>query len=598
MHLLQAPGDAKFAAFGAPRFRVSLPFPTRLLRRVCLAVTAAFGAWPALAAEAGAAPDKVLELPKLTINEQAALPELESWRYTRITGFEVLSNASERSTKKLLTDFSRFQQAVRLAWPAPVQPLAASTLILCGKDKKFDAFVPAALRGSQAPVPSLFLRDREQIAIVVDLEAQQVGISDPTALMAANATAVEYEIDHYRQLYREYVHYLLSQAEGRRPAWLEEGLAQIVMDIELTDQALVLGKIETYRGSATGGSPNGSEDTDATVADAVVGEQPFNMVLQHRALLPFDRFFAITPDDEEARHPLGNTLWAKQAYAFVHFCLFGEKLQYKDSLVTFINRLTREPASEALFKECFHVSYAEMNQELRGYILYTKHKYQKYPLKDTPLVAEASIQLREATAAQIGLLKGDAFRLAVHPDAALDAYRSAYIRGAREPALLAGLAAVQPDAALAKRFNDEAIRTGVNRPSAYVTQARARLADFKGDPGPDGRLTPVQMSAVLTPLFKARSLPPPLPETYELIAEAWAASSVPAKAEHLAVLDEGVRRFPRDSALVQKTAELYQGIGNAPAAAALIQLGIRFAPDAATKARFEALAAKAPVPSK
>ena len=568
--------------------------------RTCVAlfalISSGFVAPAGSAAEAAEGP--TLELPKLTVTESAGLPELESWRYARITGFEVLSNASDSNTRKLLADFQKFQHAVNKAWPAPAKPLAASSLILCGRDNKFDAFIPEKLRASESPVPSLFLRDREQIALVVDLEASRVGISDPVAALAANAPSVEYEIDHYRQLYREYVHYLLSQGEVRPPAWLEEGLAQIVMDIDLTDRSLILGKIETYRGSATGGSPVDAEETDATVANAVVGEQPFNLVLQHRALLPLDRFFAITHDDEEARHPLGNTLWAKQAYAFVHFCLFGEKLQYKGALATFVSRLAREPLSEELFKECFHVSYADMTKQLRGYILYTKHKYQQYPITDNDRVAPAAIVLSDATPAQIGLLKGDALRLAGHPEAALNEYRATYIRGGREPALLAGLADVQPDAALARRFNNEAVRTGVNRPSAYLTQARTRLADFKAEPGPDGKLTPTQMTAVLTPLFKARSLPPPLPETYELIAEAWAASSVPAKPEHLGVLDEGVRRFPRDRELLYRTAQLYQQAGVPATALAITQLGLRFATDPASKARLEELQKTLPAKAK
>ena len=538
-----------------------------------------------------------VELPKLTVTESAGLPELEAWRYARITGFEVLSNASDAATVKLLADFQKFQQAVRLVWPAPTKPLAASSLILCGRGNKFDAFLPKAQRTGEVPVPSLFLRNREQIAIVVDLEADRVSINDPLTAFTANAPSVDYEVDHYRQLYREYVHYLLSQGEVRSPAWLEEGLAQIVMDIDLTDKAMILGKVETYRGSATGGSPV-ADDTDPAPADAVVGEQPFNMVLRTRALLPFDKFFAVTADDEEARHPLGNTLWAKQAYAFVHFCLFGEKLQYKDALATFVNRLAREPASEALFKECFHVSYADMAKQLRGYILYTKHKYQEYALKDTDRVTAASIQLSDASAVQIGVIKGDALRLATHPETALGEYRSAYIRGNRDPALLAGLAAVQTNASLAERFNNEAVRTGVNRPSAYVAQARTRLTAFKADPGPDGKLTSAQMSAVLTPLFKARSFPPPLPETYELIAEAWAASSVPAKPEHLGVLDEGVRRFPRDSDLLYRTAKLYQQAGVGPTALAITQLGLRFATEPAAKARLEELLAALPKPAK
>jgi len=46
-------------------------------------------------------------------------------------------------------------------------------------------------------------------------------------------------------------------------------------------------------------------------------------------------------------------LWAKQAYLFVHFCLFGENLRYQPALSTFVSRLAREPLSEALFQECF-----------------------------------------------------------------------------------------------------------------------------------------------------------------------------------------------------------------------------------------------------
>jgi hypothetical protein len=569
--------------------------------RACLLLLPFLGATlgPLSALAAGPATEgPVVELPKLTVTESAGLPELEAWRYGRIAGFEVLSNGSDAEAKKLLADFQKFQRAVHLVWPAPTKPLAGSSLLLCGQGNKFDAFIPANLRGGQPPVASLFLRNREQIALVVDLEIQRVGINDATALLNANATSVEYEVDHYRQLYREYVHYLLSQGEVRSPAWLEEGLAQIVMDIDLTDHSLILGKVETTRGDAIGGSPLDADSADATVADAVVGEQPFNTVLQHVALLPFDRFFAITREDEEARHPLGNTLWAKEAYAFVHFCLFGEKLQYKEALATYVTRLAHEPASEALFKECFHVGYADMMKQLRGYILYTKHKYQEYALKDADRVTVASIQLADATGPQIAVLKGDALRLAGHPEAALNEYRAAYVRGSREPALLAGLAAVQTDAALAERFNNEAVRTGVNRPSAYTTQARSRLAAFKAEPGPDGKLTTAQMSAVLTPLFKARSLPPPLPETYELIAEAWAASSVPAKPEHLGVLDEGVRRFPRDSELLYRTAKLYQQAGVTPTALAIAQLGVRFAADPAAKTRLTELVVSLTPPAK
>jgi hypothetical protein len=534
---------------------------------------------------------KTIELPKLTVTDKAGLAEIESWRYGRITGFEVLSNASDTEAKRLLVDFEKFQRAVRLIWPAPLKPVAAATIILCGRQNKFDAFQPAGAATEGAVVPSLFLRNREQVAIIVDLQADQVTVSDPLALQNTGAASVEYQVDYYRQLYREYVHYLLSQGEVRPPAWLEEGLAQIIMDIDLTDRSLVYGKIDTFRGDATGGSPLDADENDATVASAVVGEQPFNVVLQHSPFIPFGQFLAATQASPEARSPLGNTLWAKQAYAFVHFCLFGEDLRHRDGLIAFVGRLAKEPLSETVFRDCFKIGYKDMEKQLRAYLRYTKHKYQKYDLQATDRLTAASVELGDATPEQIGLVKGDALRLAGHREAALTEYYNAYQRGSRESSLLAGLGAVEVSPTLARKFTDEAVKAGAKRPSPYVAQARMRLAEFKADPGPDGKLTSVQLSAVLTPLFKAREVPPPLPETYETIAECWELSAVPPKTVHLGVLDEGVRRFPRDSDLLYRTAKLYQQAGAADTAISITRLGWRFATDPTDKARLEELLA-------
>jgi hypothetical protein len=194
----------------------------------------------------------------------------------------------------------------------------------------------------------------------------------------------------------------------------------------------------------------------------------------------------------------------------------------------------------------------------------------------------------------VGLLKGDALRLAGQPGAALAEYRMAYLRGSREPALLAALGQVESDVAVARRHLDDAIKSGTTRPSAYVAQARLRLADFQADPGPDGKLTNTQVAAVLTPLFKARAFAPPLPETYATIAAVWKLSSVAPKPEHLAVLDEGVRRFPRDTDLVIETAELYRAAGATATATAVAQAGLRFATEPSSRARLEQVLASLP----
>jgi hypothetical protein len=543
---------------------------------------------------------ETLKLPDFKVTDSPDLPRPESWRYARIGNFEVLSSVPERATRKLLADFATFAHAMSLVWPAPVNPVAASTLILCGNDGRFDQFAPpGAIRGD-AIVPSVFLRNREQIAIIVDVESDRVAI-DPSNLTVANAVSAEYEVDHYKQLYREYVRYLLSQSQVRPPIWLEEGLAQIIMDIELDDERLIYGKINSLAGAASGGESADSDGTDPTVsASAVVGEQPFNAVLQNRKLIPLDVFFTITADDPVTQNPLGNNFWAKQAYLFVHFCMFGEDLRYQQALSTFVSRLAREPFSEALFKECFKTDLKGMNKELRGYILHTKHKYQRYTLKPGDALTPNSIQLRDATIPESALITGDALRLAGRHDLALAAYRSAFLRGMREPLILAGLGLTE--AALnhperAREFLEPAVKAGIPRPSAYVELARLRLADATSKPAASGKLDGAQMTAVLTPLFEARKQQPPLPETYELIAAAWAQSASAPKPENLAVLDEGIRAFPRNSRLLYSAAQLYHQAGAAPIASSIARLGLRYPADEAAKARFEQLLASLPPPS-
>ena len=540
---------------------------------------------------------ETVKLPTFQVNESPDLPPPESWRYARVGNFEVLSNASDRATRNLLADFAMFTRAMSLVWPAPAKPLAASTLILCGKGGKFDAFPPAGMVKNDSIVPSLFLRNREQIAIVVDVETDRTAI-DPNNLSVEGATGADYEVDHYKQLYREYVRYLISQSQVRAPVWLEEGLAQIIMDIELLDTALIYGKINSLRGAASGGQSADADPADPTAStDAVVGEQPFNVVLQHRKLIPLDRFFALTADDPATQNPLGNNFWAKQAYLFVHFCMFGEDLRYQQALSTFVSRLAREPLSEALFKECFKTDYAGMNKELRGYILHTKHKYQRYPLQKEDRFTAKSIELREATPAEVAVIKGDALRLGGHHDTALAAYRSAYLRGAREPLLVAGMGLTESalnHADRARELLEPAVKAGVRRPSAYVELARLRLAEATAKPSANGKLGAAQVGAVLTPLFEARKQTPALPETYELIAAAWSQSAAAPTPENLAVLDEGIRTFPRNSALLYSAAQLYHQAGAPAIATSIAKLGLRFPADAEAKAKFEQLLASLP----
>jgi hypothetical protein len=72
----------------------------------------------------------------------------------------------------------------------------------------------------------------------------------------------------------------------------------------------------------------------------------------------------------------------------------------------------------------------------------------------------------------------------------------------------------------------------------------------------------------------------------------WPATLQAPTRTQLAVLEEGVRLFPRRTELVYRTAQLNLRHGFTDTARWLITLGLTLAPDAAARARFETLQAQ------
>ncbi len=555
--------------------------------------------------------DKPIELPAYTVTDSRELPPPEPWFYGRIPGFEVLSNASEKSTKRLVGDFQRFFMALSLVWPGVQQKTAVPTsLIICGKGAKFDAFIPPGQQRPNRAMASLTLRAAEQSAIVIDFQTKVLNLSTSEGATAVAATAASagedgvslgggdpgFQVDAYRQLYREYIRFLLGGVEPRGPAWFEEGVAQIFMAMEVTNTTIIVGKVENPNTiSAEQGALN-----DAGISGTAPAEdRDFNAALSKRRLLSMDELFAVSHDAPEANSALGGT-WAKQAYAFVHWGLYGDQGKHQKEFLTFLRRLDREPASEALFKECFKKSYKDMVYTIRSYVEFTNYKIAGVQAgKGEKLPTPPPFELREATEAEVGRLKGDALRLAGHLTAARTAMTTPYIRGERDPQLLAAIGLLERaanDDGRARKFLEAAAQGKAARPRAYLELAKMRFAEAAAKPAEaKDRFSAEQTAAVLTPLFMARTQPPPLAETYELIAEAWARSVITPGADHLGVLDEGLRFFPRNSALVYATAVQKMRAGLVADTRSLIDLGLRIATEAETRRKFETLKASLPV---
>jgi tetratricopeptide (TPR) repeat protein len=339
-------------------------------------------------------------------------------------------------------------------------------------------------------------------------------------------------------------------------------------------------------------------DTVSPTVTAPAGDSDFNKALQGRGLMSLQAMFEVTHDSSQARNPLGSR-WAKQCYAFVHYCLYStDSKTLQKPFLTFVLRTSKEPPTEALFKECFGMSYQEMLLQLRSYAGFTAYKYQDFRAKGEGLPEPEPLALRDATDAETGRIKGEALILAGHAETARNALIAPYVRGERDPQLLASLGLWERTAnhdERARKFLEAAAKGKVVRPRAYLELARLRSTEAQAQPaGADGRFSASQTAAILQPLLIARTQPPATPEIYLLIVAALAKSETAPTPEQFAILNEGIRSFPHHAELIYRIADYCLQIGRPQPAAELIEIGLKISPNEKVTKLFELLKTELP----
>ncbi len=550
----------------------------------------------------------VVELPKFVVTDTRELPPPEQWRYATIPGFEILSNASDKATQRLIRDFDMFRQALGHVWPQPGRHPHTTSLILCARRNKFDSFIPAGRYVPEAGFASVFLKQGHRTAIVIDLQATTLNVLNLDGFddAATGTDSGQISVDHDKQLYREYVRYLLSRSEPRLPAWVEEGLSQIIMRMEFDKRWIVFAKLEdpntisaqaamVQQLNALGAGEEGAEAL--ALPGAPAEDRDFNAALQRKALVPLEKFFAVEHDSPEATNVLGNNRWAKQAYAFVHMCLYGLNGKYQKQFATFLQRLAKEPPSEDLFRQVFGRTYKQMLLELRGYIDFTVYQHREYRAKEDVIIPPPPLELRDATQSEVGRIKGEAMVLAGRVREARAELIAPYTRGERDPYLLAALGLYERahgEEARARKFLEAAFAAKAKRSDAWVELARYRLADALAKPAAGAQLSREQTAHVLAPLQFAHGKPPILPAIYDVAGDVWARSSAVPSKDDAKLMIEGALLFPQRLKTVFQASILARDTGDLRSAHALADHGLRYAPDAGARQRFEALKASIP----
>lgn len=591
-----------------------LPLPAWQRRAACV-LLASFASASAADSNLSLLSGPPVSLPPFHVTDSRILPPPEQWRYATVPGVEILSNASDADTTRLVRDFERFRTALNVVWRLPDSVHTPLLLIVCGRDGKFEEFLPPGVDvGSEMSRASVYLHGRLRSAIVVDMEARELSLLSSQSLDDLDdISGRRITVDHDRQLYREYLYHLFNQCEPRLPAWFEEGMAQIVMGMKVAPSLIEFGALpnairerpfknvgpDVPTTAVAGSGTDAVELAIRAPSHESLPDADFTVVLARRGLVPMPEFFSRRHDDPVVKNPIGNNVWSKQAYAFVHLCLFGKDGRWRPRLAELLRRSSDQPVTEALFKECFGLGFKQLGFELRGYIQHVDYESLEFRARkgEPGLLVRRPVELRDATPSEVGRIKGLAKRNAGRTEEARLEIIAPYTRGERDPALLVELGLSEQEGGKhdrARALLSAAIsgRTGDSR--AYLEMARYLYRDALATNRPDAPLGAAQVERIGRLLRLSIALSPRTVPTYDFYAEFLARHPGKPNREELAPLVAGVQLFPHRLGLTYATAVLCANGGIYEAAHSLVDHGIKVARDDATRARFNGLKQKLP----
>lgn len=334
----------------------------------------------------------------------------------------------------------------------------------------------------------------------------------------------------------EYTHHLLDHPGIEFPLWMNEGLAEVFSTIERSGKGKVtVGKTSSYR----------------------------LQLLAQRSLMPLDELFAVdhrSPIYNSSGHSTG--IFYAQSWALIHYLLFGSNdLPENASSIVIAHAIAGKEFNDLAVQELLGIGLDTLKKELTSYCRKGRYSSYRYTLED----ASRSIEFEESklSGKELDFLIADAklgTRGLDNATESLDTFAKAY-PDAPETYTLRGYAALlSGQDAKAANLLKEAIDRGSQSAQTHLQYSGAKLRLYtQSTTFRENALDKSQTRELLTYLFKARELSGPFDEKlYQCIGEVWLSSQVRPREEHMAVLLEGLQRFPNDSQLAFYLARYYE----------------------------------------
>jgi len=526
------------------------------------------------------------------------------WRFAESPGFVFLSHLSDTVTRAYVEGMSRALRMLELLVPREflLESDVRQIVIMVPDGRGSSAMSRRVLNNfadSPTAAPTLFANivnpsalnqaSRQNVRLVRDLELID---RDRAAIFTS---VNEASFDGSRLFVRpEHFEYLLSARRPELPSWLVAGILKLYAHDRVAFQidGVDLPGIEWLSPAETRLAANDAK-------------------FRAEALMPMDEFLRAPASALRDVQAALFVRWSLDSWVSARESNFAKASRAarggaaaqpnRTAFWRFVARASAEPVSEAMFEECFGIGFREMRERLSAYLRDAVRTPVRLQLERGTEPAPPAV--RNATPAEVAWIKGDWERLetsfvrARHPQYAQSyAFQAratlmhAYREGVRDPAVLAIIGLYECNLGndeAARPFLEAAIEAGVVRPQVYYELARILYAEAKANPtGRNRMLSAAQATAVTAPLLAVQEQTPVLREVFDLAAVAWSNSDTALTRRELALLDTGLRFFPRDLDLLYKAALVNAVQGYKAETTALVERGLKYSRDTDNHARF------------
>jgi hypothetical protein len=439
------------------------------------------------------------------------------WLELKAPSFGIVSQLDEKETLAWAVEFDQFVGAIHALYSVDHVALPPLTIVLFRQRRNF---APYRLRtdSGQARVAGFFGNTGDWSVIGMP----GGGRDDATR----------------QTIYHEAVHWFATTSDAPQPLWFAEGIAEVFSTFEVID-----------------GKGRWGQAIDDNVA-----------YLRDDGLMPMEDLLRASQDD--ALHGSDRDKYYPQAWAFVHYLMFGNGGSDSSKLAVLLRELGRTDLDSAV-DSAFGKSYGELTEDLRRYLERGRYGFAEIELPDRSgemtiaPASEASVELALGRLATVG---GNLELARKHADRVI----------ALAPALPAGYeleayaAHEAGDAESLAPALDNAVAHGSRESWVYATKADRLLINNQRDSGSLDELLPADTARAAANFYeRALGLRPRNTTAYSGLVMALLNADALTDMDDIA-LNAGRIMFPTDGLLLVGQAAAAKSRGDIPTAVRLL----------------------------